>query len=225
MPCHHSFALFSKPQVKVLVEQGKARLDVKSRNGNTPLDSAHLASATAVVTFLESRVRLSLLEGWGHRHRVDPWHMMLLGGFGKGDMIFSSASPHHTAPSTLWVYTGTAWTTTSSGLNAKVHNAELCFYHTKVRSISSPWNLKHCSCCRKSLLLPPPLLYRCRPKRRLQHASASQHAAQTPCYTLAQWAMCQQCRRCWIWAARMTPVTMTSARGSCWLLQTGTALL
>ena len=43
--------------MKVLVEEGRARVDIKSRNKNTPLDSAHLASATAVVTYLETKVR------------------------------------------------------------------------------------------------------------------------------------------------------------------------
>lgn len=40
----------------MLVEEGKARVDIKSRNGNTPLDAAHTATATAVVAYLESKV-------------------------------------------------------------------------------------------------------------------------------------------------------------------------
>lgn len=44
-------------QVKLLVEAGRARLDVATRHGLTPLDEAHAASATAVVEFLETLVR------------------------------------------------------------------------------------------------------------------------------------------------------------------------
>lgn len=44
-------------QVKLLVEAGRARLDVATRHGLTPLDEAHAAAATAVVEFLETLVR------------------------------------------------------------------------------------------------------------------------------------------------------------------------
>jgi hypothetical protein len=58
-PSLHAHLLPACPscQVRLLVEAGRARLDVTTRHGFTPLDEAHAAAATAVVEFLETLVR------------------------------------------------------------------------------------------------------------------------------------------------------------------------
>jgi ankyrin repeat protein len=81
------------PQVKVLVDEGKARLDVKSRNGNTPLDAAHLASASAVVAYLESRVR-GVATGRGVGAACTPGIVSGWQGVHTCSMYAMCAAPH-----------------------------------------------------------------------------------------------------------------------------------
>lgn len=55
----------SPVQVRVLVEEGRARVEITSRNNNTPLDVAHMVGATAVVEYLEGKVRHAWWTGLG----------------------------------------------------------------------------------------------------------------------------------------------------------------